>query len=456
MSLPAVAPQPPSSSAAAQPPVAALVERFAAQGLRALVNHQTSVQGAERIEDVYELFRARQHDFLAVVEGQRLIGLVGRRQIGMLLGARYGFALFARKPIRDHLMPSILRISVETPLNEVFAQAFSRTDESYYDDAVLVDEADHFLGLIDVQTLVRLQHEMLIQNIDQVERARRELAAKNRQIEDDLRLARELQFALLPDTYPRFPTGSSEAESALRFAHAFEPSGTIGGDFFFVRALSDETAVLFICDVMGHDVRAALVTAMIRALVEESQALGAQPAELLDRINVELRRLLRQAGGLMFATGAALCVNVATGEVRYALAGHPPPTWLHAATGLCQPLHPLRQPMGPALGIFEDPGFESRTVTLEPGDRLVLFTDGLFEAMDSSGRDFGQLSLLRSFEDQAQKPLGEWLASVVEEVKAFSGGAFDDDVCLLGVEVSRIGAERPVDPAHPAAEVAVG
>jgi serine phosphatase RsbU (regulator of sigma subunit) len=421
-------------------PLPTLAQRFAATGLRALVSHQSWVAAQERMEEVYEIFRKQEREFLAVLDGAAVVGVCSRRQVGMLLGARYGFALYARKPIRAHLMPSAVRIVENTPLSQVFAQAFSRSEDNYYDDVVLVDEHGTFLGLIPVQTLVRLQHELLEENIAQLERSRLEIQKKNQQIEDDLRMARELQMALLPSSYPAFPRDAAPGESALNFAHRFEPSGTVGGDFFHVEPLGEKQASIFICDVMGHDVRAALVTAMLRAMLEEVQARVTDPAELIAEINRELLQILRLAGGVMFATAAAAVIDAAAGEIRYALAGHPQPVLVRAARGECDFLHPLEMRMGPALGIFDHPAYATRVVPLEPGDRVLFFTDGLFEVMNAQNQEFGRVALRDAIAHRATCSLPGVLDGVLQEVRVFAGAtALEDDVCLLGVELSRVG-----------------
>ena len=101
-------------------------------------------------------------------------------------------------------------------------------------------------------------------------RSQSELRKKNEILEDDLKMARDIQQAILPQQYPTFPPGAAEDASLLRFCHRYHPTGQVGGDFFNVLALSDHQAGLFICDVMGHGVRSALVTAMVRGLVRSS------------------------------------------------------------------------------------------------------------------------------------------------------------------------------------------
>src|SRR5262249_50874489 len=83
---------------------------------------------------------------------------------------------------------------------------------------------------------------------------REELRIKNEQMEEDLRMAREIQQAIIPQQYPTFPKSADPRDSMLRFCHRYRPTGAVGGDFFNVRALSDTKAGVFICDVMGHGV----------------------------------------------------------------------------------------------------------------------------------------------------------------------------------------------------------
>src|ERR1700761_5626996 len=103
------------------------------------------------------------------------------------------------------------------------------------------------------------------------------LAEKQAQMDQELALAREVQFALLPQTYPHFPRTATEAASALKFSHCYLPEGRVGGDFFTVNQLTDTQAGVLICDVMGHGVHAALVTAVQRVLVEEIHNVAHDP-----------------------------------------------------------------------------------------------------------------------------------------------------------------------------------
>jgi sigma-B regulation protein RsbU (phosphoserine phosphatase) len=120
---------------------------------------------------------------------------------------------------------------------------------------------------------------------EQLARYAAELREKNALLEEDLETARELQNALLPQHYPRFPSSASPEASALRFHHFFRPSSVVGGDFFQILQISDSVAGVLICDVMGHGVRAALVAAILRALVEEFRSRATEPARFLQALN---------------------------------------------------------------------------------------------------------------------------------------------------------------------------
>src|ERR1019366_7340933 len=153
---------------------------------------------------------------------------------------------------------------------------------------------------------------------EQVASTTRELKARNDQMQADLFMASEIQQALLPQQHPTFPLGATPEQSALQFVSRYQPTGLVGGDFYDVGMVSNTQAGAFICDVMGHVVRAALVTAILRTLVEESQPLAADPGQFLTRINSRLLTILRQTRSPMFASAFYMVVDSTSGELRFA------------------------------------------------------------------------------------------------------------------------------------------
>lgn len=268
-----------------------------------------------------------------------------------------------------------------------------------------------------------------------VEERTRQLREKNAQMEDDLKMAREMQLAMLPQRFPCLPSDVEESESALRFFSFYYPAGAVSGDFFVVVPVSETAVGIFICDVMGHGVRAALVTAMMRALIGELSDLAHNPGELLGHINNGLQSIFQQTGTTMFATCFYAVADVEAGEIRYASGGHPGPLHLSAERGEVSELKEAKQ-SGPALGLLPGAAFRTLKLPIAPGDLLILFTDGLFEAENREGEQFGidrMTSIVRSRIEVGPDKL---LRELLETVRDFSDGdEFEDDVCLIGVEI---------------------
>lgn len=264
----------------------------------------------------------------------------------------------------------------------------------------------------------------------------RALQERNRQMEIDLQMARELQQALLPQRYPSFPPTVSPAESALQFCHCYRPSAALGGDFLLVFPLSDTKAGVLICDVMGHGVRAALVTTMLSALAEELTSQGDDPGQFLCGMNRGLHATLHQTDVPLFATAFYLVADVGTGEVRYASAGHPSALHVQRATGAVELLRAPAGSPGPALGLFEQPVYPVGRRLLAASDLLVLYTDGVYEVEGPDEEFYGSERLIEAVRRRAQQPATELLAGLLGEIEAFGGRReMNDDVCLLAVEV---------------------
>jgi PAS domain S-box-containing protein len=272
----------------------------------------------------------------------------------------------------------------------------------------------------------------------------RELEQKNRQNEEELKMARELQLAMLPHEFPCVPRHRPREESLLEFFSFFTPMGAVSGDFFDIIPLSDTQVGLFICDVMGHDVRAALVTAMMRALVEDLSATTADPGELLTQINREVAGVFMQTGSTMYATAFYLIADVAHAEFRYANAAHPEPLLVRRQRGTVELLGAeSKQKKGPALGLFSEGRFPTHRFPMEKGDLIALFTDGLIEAEGRNNETLTSERLLAMVRLHAQLPAKEMLTAVINEVKQFTASGFEDDLCIAGVEVTRLEVEHP-------------
>jgi sigma-B regulation protein RsbU (phosphoserine phosphatase) len=402
--------------------------------LRTLVSHQTAVQTKDTVESVFAAFAKDHVEFTAVLEGARLVGLCSRHQISELLGGRYGFSLWARKPIGQHLSPNEIRVSVTTPIGNVLTKVFARSDDSFYDDVLLVDENGAFLGLITTQTLFEVQNALLRTNIRDLVEKEREIQAKNEQTQMDLRMAMELQQALMSVTYPLFPPSATVETTEISFSHLYLPASLIGGDFFYIVRLSDSCAGIFICDVMGHGVRSALITSMLRALIEATGPEAANPGQLMARLNSELTNILRQTGTVLFATAFYCTLDSSTGQLHFARAGHPRPLRIHGKNGQIEIVEDPSGKGGPALGLLPGVDYSTTTISLSPRDRILLFTDGITEAEGPDSCEFGldglTTSLHRSL-DHADR----LLELIESDVRSFAGSNdIKDDICLVMIQ----------------------
>ena len=236
-------------------------------------------------------------------------------------------------------------------------------------------------------------------------------------LENELDIASKIQQSILPGQFPTPP--------GFQVFANMEPARNVGGDFYDVIRLENGRMGLAIADVSGKGVPAALFMMSSRTLLKGTAIGGADPAEVLTQVN-EL--LCEQNEAAMFVTVLYAVYDPERGELTYACGGHDPPLAVHAdgsSTSL-----PLTG--GLALGVA--PGFQygQRTVPVAPGDTLVLYTDGVTEAMNSGNEQFGLERLREIFTGAPPKSVREAIDWVFAAVSDFAGDApqFDDVTCL--------------------------
>ncbi len=300
--------------------------------------------------------------------------------------------------------------------------------------------ADDFMTKpFDVDQLAGRIHvaERIIDLQRRVEEGSRELGEKNEQMEKDLKMAHELQMALLPQQFPSIPRGVLPTESAIKFSSFYYPMSAVSGDFYTINRLSDTAVAVFIADVMGHGVRAGLITAMLRALVEKFSAAAADPAAMLTRINQSLFEILKNTDSNLFVTGFYLVADAGRSRLFYANAGHPEPLLLHRPQG---ELESISSKGGPALGLFDEAQYCTRECPMMVDDFIMLFTDGLFEVEASDDEIYSRERLMTAVRQRVSLPSAKLLAELFVEIRQFAKRTeFSDDVCLVGMDVMRLG-----------------
>jgi len=353
------------------------------------------------------------------------------------------------KTIFDFLPPEIAKLRQEDdlrvmehgkPITHVEQNKFQNRDDQFIQvlKIPILDAAGQVVGIQGM--FWDISEQKLAEQ--RIRRANEELAAsqeklrlKNAQMEEDLKMAGEVQAAMLPNQLPTFPRGVPAGESALQFTHRYRPTGAVGGDFFNVTALSDTEAAVFICDVAGHDVRSALVTAMIRAFLEELRPLANDPGQFLTKLNRDLGAILKHSGTPVLTTAFYLVADCANGVIRYANAGHPKPLHVRRAAGKVETLLNASKKSQAALGVFEKISYETSQATFAPGDLVMLYTDGLYEVQNPAGDLYTQTMLTAAARQSAALPSEKLFDQLLQEIRQFAGTQqFDDDVCLVGVE----------------------
>ena len=282
-------------------------------------------------------------------------------------------------------------------------------------------------------------------DITQRKQADEELQRRTTEMETDVRMARQVQETFLPRSYPIFPRGVPAEASALRFAHRYIPATTLGGDFFQILQLSDTKCGVLVCAVRGHGVRAGLLTALIRGVVAELGDRAENPARVLAEINHSLTPILERTGQPVFATTFFGVIDTANGTLLYSNAGHPPPLILRAESDVIERL--VAADPEPAAGLIEGYAYTRHETAFAPGDFLLAYTDGVFEAANAAGEIFGAERLGENLTQSRGLGGSEVTDRLVQAVEIYSGRRdFDDDVCIVTIEST--GTTCTIQPAN--------
>lgn len=246
--------------------------------------------------------------------------------------------------------------------------------------------------------------------------AARSTLRRDRQLKEirrELEVARRIQLAILPR---EFPTSTN-----FRVAARYVPVTTVAGDLYDCIIADDHQVGLLIADVSGHGVPAALIASMVKLAAASQRALAADPCRFLAGMNSALLGNTQN----QFVTAAYVHLNSELGELRYSAAGHPPLLLLR--NGDVRPI----EENGLILAVFSSAAYSTGVYKLEPGDRIVMYTDGVVDACNAAGDFFGQntLSSLLS-ESRGLSPAGA-ADFIIASVRQWSGKQDDDRTVLI-------------------------
>ncbi len=255
-----------------------------------------------------------------------------------------------------------------------------------------------------------------------IEDLRLTTAAKER-IENEMKIARDIQMSLVPRTFPPFPTRNDMEIFAI-----LEPARQIGGDFYDFFLSGPEELCIVVGDVSGKGIPAALFMAVTRTLLRSLWQEERNPTRTLARLNVELAK---ENDSCMFVTHFCAMINLETGKCSYANGGHNPPFLLRAGSKASY----LPKVKGMVVGGMAESTFEQGEITLQAGDRLFIYTDGVTEAMDSEGNLSGDdWTLAKVNEFQTLDPTA-MIKAMCEALKHHTRGAEQsDDITMLAFQ----------------------
>ena len=293
-------------------------------------------------------------------------------------------------------------VGVIQVLNKKGGQPFDRDDES-------------LLEALSIHAALALERSQLF-----------EVAIEKQRMDQALRLAHEIQMNLLPRGLP-----SGFNAKAIDLHAALIPAQEVGGDLYDY-FLIDETKLFFVIgDVAGKGVPAALFMAVTKTLIKAFARRGLQPHEILASVNEEL---CLNNDSCTFVTLFCGVLNPNTGELRFANAGHNPPFFV-SKDGIGEY---LKMPDGMAAGIMSDAKFGARTMKLLPHDSLLLYTDGITEAINAEDTFFSEKRLEQTIRNLHKGSSREIVEGILKRVENFSEGRPQaDDITLMNIRITK-------------------
>ena len=250
--------------------------------------------------------------------------------------------------------------------------------------------------------------------------ARAQLAAQLDALNQELEMARQIQLSILPHSIPQLP--------GLSIAARYSPMTSVAGDFYDFLKLDDMHIGILIADVSGHGLPSALIASMIQVAFAAQAPHASEPAKVLAGLN----RSLCGKFSMNFVTAAYIYVDLEKGFLRYGGAGHPPVLRFRDSEGNTTQM--LEN--GIVLGMVEEAEYAALEVPLEPGDRYVLYTDGIPEAANAQQEQYGIDRIMQYIQAHRAVPAAQFADNFLAEIANWSavsssGDAQQDDITLL-------------------------
>ena len=330
--------------------------------------------------------------------------------------------------LSDINMPEMDGLTLLTKINEMQNPALKCIMVSAYGDMGNIRQAmnngafDFATKPIDLDDL-SVTIEKAIEHITYIKQMQQE-HTQLESIKGDLAVAREIQLAILPRIFPPFPENAEQ----LDIAASTNAAKDVGGDFYDFFRIDEDHIGFVIADVSGKGVPAAIFMAVSRTLIRATGIRGVSPSECINYSNALLEK---ESVNNMFVTVFYGIYNIKTGEIRYTNAGHNLP-YLLKKDGNIERL-PVAGNM--AVGIFDDSQYTEATLQLQPGETLLLYTDGVTEAINPREEEFTEMRLEQTLKKVTSSSCQEIIDTIKADVEAFADGAEQsDDITLLALK----------------------
>ena len=330
--------------------------------------------------------------------------------------------------LSDINMPEMDGLTLLAKINEMRNPALKVIMVSAYGDMGNIRQAmnngafDFATKPIDLDDL-SVTIEKAIEQIDYVHK----MQVEHQQLESlktDLAVASEIQQAILPRVFPPFP----ELVDQIDMAALMVPAKDVGGDFYDIFRIDEDHFGFTIADVSGKGIPAAIFMAVSRTLIRATGIRGGSPSDCLAYSN---KLLSSESVDCMFVTVFYGIYNIKTGEVTYCNAGHNPP-YLLKSNGEVKALPLAKDPM---VGAISDIEYHEESIQLEKGEMLILFTDGVTEAMNVSFAEYGDERLVAALKNAVGSNCQEMINAVKADVSGFTEEAEQsDDITMLTIK----------------------
>ena len=330
--------------------------------------------------------------------------------------------------LSDINMPEMDGLTLLAKINEMRNPALKVIMVSAYGDMGNIRQAmnngafDFATKPIDLDDL-SVTIEKAIEQINYVHQSQQE-HSQLESLKSDLAIASEIQQAILPRVFPPFPDIADKIDIAALMA----PAKDVGGDFYDFFRIDNDRIGFVIADVSGKGIPAAIFMAVSRTLIRATGIRGGSPAECITYSN---KLLAAESVDCMFVTVFYGIMDITTGEISYCNAGHNPPYLIKNDGGVSA----LPMSQDPMAGAIEGLNYQLASLQLNRGEALVLFTDGVTEAMNTQFEEFGEQRLEQTLKGLKKCSCQQTVEAIKADTAAFTDGAEQsDDITILALK----------------------